>query len=190
MTAMTRQHRGRGRPSNREHVLDAAMRVALRDGPGEVTIDAVVSEAGMSRGGVLYHFPSKNALLQALVDQDLDVVREVTGVESGAVRQRTNAERVRAYYHACTAWAPERGHVALAVALAENPELLRSWAQVQRDLDAVDTADRGDEAMTALVARLALDGLWFSDLIDAERFTPAQRERLVEAIVATVPEGP
>jgi AcrR family transcriptional regulator len=188
---MTGQGR-RGRPSNRARVLAAATTVALRDGPGAVTIDAVVGEADMSRGGVLYHFPSKDALLQALVDEDIDAVCAVT-LDTEAAAAGSATQRLRAYYDACTA-APERGHVALAVALAENPGLLRSWAQVQRDLDAADTAttdtadtgDTGDAcALASLVARLALDGLWFSDLIDPQRFTAAQRERLVEAILAT-----
>ncbi|MGH3356353.1 MAG: TetR/AcrR family transcriptional regulator, partial [Nocardioidaceae bacterium] len=77
-----------GRPSNRPQVLAAATKVALRDGPGAVTIDAVVSEAGMSRGGVLYHFPSKDALLQALVDQDIDRVRDMTGLDGNQPTDR------------------------------------------------------------------------------------------------------
>jgi AcrR family transcriptional regulator len=184
--------RRRGRPSNRRGVLEAATRVALRDGPGAVTIDAVMTEAEMSRGGVLYHFPSKDALLQALVDQDIDVVREKTGLESGEALSR--AQRLRGYHDACTTWPPERGHVALAVALANNPALLRTWAQVQRDLDRADTADTagtadaGDEPTAATVARLALDGLWFSDLVDAERFTAERRERVVSAILAMASE--
>ncbi len=191
--------RRRGRPSNRRRVLDAATRVALREGPGAVTIDAVVTEAGMSRGGVLYHFPSKDALLQALVAQDIEVVRKMTGRASGDAAARSREQRVRAYHDACTAWPPERGHVALAVALANNPGLLRTWAQVQRDLDAADTADTadttdtpdapdGDEPTAAMVARLALDGLWFSDLVDSDRFTDEQRTRVVSAILSMASE--
>jgi AcrR family transcriptional regulator len=183
----------RGRPSNRDQVLQAAMTVALRDGPGAVTIDAVVAECGMSRGGVLYHFPSKDALLRALVDQDIEAVRELTGLQNGEAASRTREQRTRAYYKACTSWPPERGHVALAVALATNPGLLDTWAHVQRDLDAVDSAagpvmeeTSGTDALGAVVARLALDGLWFSDLIDSERFTAEQRERVVEAILNLV----
>jgi AcrR family transcriptional regulator len=182
------KHTGPGRPSNRARVLEAATAVALRDGPGAVTIDAVVSEAGMSRGGVLYHFPSKDALLQALVDQDIDAVREVTGLDSGTAGDGSSVDRIRAYYDACTAMTPERGRIALAVALAENPRLLRTWASVQRALDAVDAADRDGHATASLVARLALDGLWFSDLVDPGRFSAAERERLVSAILASASE--
>ncbi|MGH3367134.1 MAG: TetR/AcrR family transcriptional regulator [Nocardioidaceae bacterium] len=177
-----------GRPSNRGRVLDAATAVAQRDGPGAVTIDAVVSESGMSRGGVLYHFRSKEALLQALVDQDIDTVREMTGLDGEAAPQSAT-ERIRAYHASCVAWPADRGHVALAVALAENPALLQSWARLQRELDQADEAADGSTAMTSAVARLALDGLWFSDLIDPERFTPAERDRLVKTILTSVEES-
>jgi hypothetical protein len=163
----------RGRPSNRRHVLDAAARVAMREGPGAVTIEAVVTESGMSRGGVLYHFRSKDALLQALVDQDIDIVREMTGLDSGEPARSP----------------AERGHVALAVALANNPALLRTWAQVQRDLDEADAAGDDGDPVSAVVARLALDGLWFSDLVDRDRFSDDQRERVVSAILARTSRG-
>lgn len=191
---MTAPARRPGRPSNRTHVLDAATAVALREGPGGVTIDAVVAESGLSRGGILYHFPSKESLLQALVDRDLEPVRALAQrCEPASGEERmSSAQRLRAYYDACAAWAPERGHVALAVALAENPALLRSWAQVQRDLDAVDAVDAVDSAdtgeagtaLSALVARLALDGLWLSDLVDPDRFTTQQRAQVVQTLLA------
>ena len=121
MVTDARSVRRRGRPSNRRSVLDAATRVALREGPGAVTIDAVVTEAGMSRGGVLYHFPSKDALLQALVDQDIDVVREMTGLQSGEAAARSREQRVRAYHDACTAWPPDQ----LPTELAPIPSAAR-----------------------------------------------------------------
>jgi hypothetical protein len=60
---------------------------------------------------------------------------------------------------------------------------------VQREFDAVDAADRSGHATVSLLARLALDGLWFSDLIDPDRFTAAERKRLVSAILAGASES-
>ncbi|HZB75928.1 MAG TPA: TetR family transcriptional regulator, partial [Solirubrobacteraceae bacterium] len=44
------------RPSRREALLDAAIRVIRRDGAQKLTLDAVAAEAGVSKGGILYHF--------------------------------------------------------------------------------------------------------------------------------------
>ncbi len=44
--------------------------MAKEPGPGRPPHGARVLEAGTSRGGALHQLPGKDALLQALVDQD------------------------------------------------------------------------------------------------------------------------
>ena len=52
-------------------ILEAARAIAAREGAGKITIEAVAKEAGLSKGGVLYNFPTKRALLSGLLDQML-----------------------------------------------------------------------------------------------------------------------
>jgi AcrR family transcriptional regulator len=65
-------------PLARERVLDAFERILLEDGERAATMDATARTAGVSKGGLLYHFASKDALesgiierLAALVDEDI-----------------------------------------------------------------------------------------------------------------------
>ena len=58
-------------------ILGAARAIAAREGAGKVTIEAVAKEAGLSKGGVLYNFPTKKALLSSLLDQMLAAHREL-----------------------------------------------------------------------------------------------------------------
>jgi len=51
----------------RQQILQAACSVAIHGGPQALTIDGVAREAGMSKGGVLYHFPSKESLMKGLL---------------------------------------------------------------------------------------------------------------------------
>ena len=51
----------------RQQILDAAAKLAKECGPGALTIEGVARVAGMSKGGVRYHFPSKESLLFQLV---------------------------------------------------------------------------------------------------------------------------
>lgn len=51
----------------RERVCQAAMRIADRDGLLNLTIDNVAAEAELSKGGVLHHFPNKEALLLGVI---------------------------------------------------------------------------------------------------------------------------
>ena len=79
-------------PLARERVLDAYESILIAEGERAATLDAVAKAAGVSKGGLLYHFASKEDLaeglvqrLSALTDEDLD-------------RMRAAAEGAVAYY--------------------------------------------------------------------------------------------
>lgn len=50
----------------RDRILDALQRILIRKGTAAVTLESVAAEAGVSKGGLLYHFRSKQAMLQGL----------------------------------------------------------------------------------------------------------------------------
>lgn len=53
----------------RDAIVSAVNRVVARNGLSGTTLDAVAEEAGVSKGGLLYHFASKKELLLALIDR-------------------------------------------------------------------------------------------------------------------------
>ncbi len=176
--------RSGGRPSSRPAILEAAERIARRDGPGAVTVDAVVREAGISRGGFLYHFPTKLDLIRALVDSD---IRHFTSAlvgtdESTEARPGTPSDRLRVYIESCAAQPGQRDYAALIVAMAEDPDTAQSWVDLQRHLDQLDVDQTTDGDVQPIVARLALDGLWLSNLVDPDRFTAEQVDRIIAAL--------
>jgi AcrR family transcriptional regulator len=59
-------------PVAREKVLQAAERIVQEQGAGSLTYDQLVKDSGVSRGGITYHFPTKELLLQALVVRDME----------------------------------------------------------------------------------------------------------------------
>jgi AcrR family transcriptional regulator len=54
--------------SSRERILDAAVRVAFRDGILAMTLDGVAKEAGISKGGLIHHFPTKDDLVFGMLE--------------------------------------------------------------------------------------------------------------------------
>jgi len=64
------------RNSKRSVILEAAARRVAQSGAAHLTIDAVAKEAGISKGGLLYHFPSKEALLVGMLEQLLASARK------------------------------------------------------------------------------------------------------------------
>lgn len=62
----------------RERILDAMRAVLARGGASAVTLESVAAEAGLSKGGLLYHFKTKQALYAGLLaDAEADVVAQM-----------------------------------------------------------------------------------------------------------------
>ena len=66
----------------RDRLFSAAVNVALDKGFGHVTLDAVAERAGVSKGGLLYHFPTKSHLVRELLSHHL-AAHEEPGSEAG-----------------------------------------------------------------------------------------------------------
>ncbi len=55
--------------TRRRRVLDAALEVFARDGYGDAAVDDIARASTTSKGGVYFHFPSKQALFLCLFDE-------------------------------------------------------------------------------------------------------------------------
>ena len=65
--ALRTARKERRRERSREEILDAARKVLHRKRRRAMTLEAVAAEAGMSKTGLYYYFPSKDALVFELV---------------------------------------------------------------------------------------------------------------------------
>lgn len=68
------------RINSRTKILDAAAQIIREVGASRLTLDAVAQRAGISKGGLLYNFPSKDALLQGMIQRIVDevAIRKIT----------------------------------------------------------------------------------------------------------------
>jgi TetR/AcrR family transcriptional regulator len=55
----------------RRHIVDSAIRVIMRSGVHGLTMDAVASEAGLAKGTLYNHFPTKASLVRCTIDSTL-----------------------------------------------------------------------------------------------------------------------
>src|SRR3954471_24590620 len=101
----------------KDRLLNAAGTVVRRDGPRALTLDAVAAEAGVSKGGLLYHYGTKQELIEALVARWLGDFQH--DIDAG------HPHLVRGYVRA---WAPAgevADELALLAALVADPAVLR-----------------------------------------------------------------
>ncbi len=97
----------------KERIFHAAMSVALRNGFGKVALSLVAREAGLSKGGLLYHFASKNDLIRGMLEFYADP----------AARYAILVRPDDASASACEC---DPLAIAVLIAAAENPSLLET----------------------------------------------------------------
>lgn len=175
----------------RAHILQAASRVILAEGVDALTLEAVARAAGVSKGGLLYHFPSKEALIVGMVDQLCDAFDEALEREIAREEPAEAPGRwLRAYLRVCFASQGEALEIspALLAAVATNPDLL---APVRERFERWDSRARQDGIDPALATaiRLAADGLWFADLGGLAPPARAERAAVLEALLRLTRAG-
>ncbi len=151
--------------ARKESLLDAAAEVMARDGYSGLTLDAVAAQAGASKGGLLYHFPSKEALIAGLVKRhvtefDADMASHLS--DPGTPGRWTRAN-LRASFEGEGGLGADAGH-GLIAAVAMNPALL---APLRERYDAWQQALAADGVPehVALGVRFAVDGIWLCSLL-------------------------
>jgi AcrR family transcriptional regulator len=137
----------------REQLAAAALRRIAEEGLERLTLRAVARAAGIDHATLLYHFPSKEALLQAVAEHVLQRFQSPAGhgepphdTPAGFAAIRMELEDVRAR-------------------LATEPALFAALTELQ-------LRARRDEAIARLLARL--DDAWRSHLSDLLRQGMAQ----------------
>lgn len=171
-----------GRPSSRHRIMAAAVELAKEVGPGHVSLDAVAQRAGVSKGGLLYNFPSKQKLLEAIVAYHLDkfetALLEKTEKSSGK-QDSVIAACVDLYeMDSREGLPPASGFLA---ALVENPDLLLPVRKVSRGLIDKIRSNASDES-SALVVFMAIEGLRCLPLLDIDVLTNEERRIVIEKL--------
>ncbi|RZU62551.1 TetR/AcrR family transcriptional regulator [Zhihengliuella halotolerans] len=79
-------------PAAREKILAAYCEIVAGDGERAATMDATAARAGVSKGGLLYHFKSKDALADGVIE------RLAEAAEADLARMKSFAEGPSRYF--------------------------------------------------------------------------------------------
>lgn len=170
------------RPSKRTEILDAAVAVVEREGLGALTYEALATETGLTKGGLLYHFASRDALVEG-VHSHLAARWEQSMIAAAGkpAEEADPRERLEAYARVAVE-SSTRAELTMLLDGSRQRSSREPWAGVvSRWLPEVPP-DGGldDAALRALVVRLAADGLWLHDAIDDTPLSPWARERVAD----------
>ncbi len=164
-------------------ILDAANRIVQERGVEHLTLELTAQEAGISKGGLLYHFPNKEALIKGMIQYYLDQFTQDFTAAAENEGADTPGRWVRSYLNTTynEYQRSPRMSSGLLAAVATNPALLspmqqtfHQWVQLLDD-DGVDSTQ-------AMIVRLAVDGLWMVELFGLAAPDPQQREKVLYAL--------
>ncbi|WP_110208609.1 TetR/AcrR family transcriptional regulator [Nocardioides daejeonensis] len=181
------------RPSNRSKILEAAVRVAQRDGVTAVTLDSVAAEASLTKGGLMYHFPSKDALLAGIQEHVSTVwdslMAQAAGKDAG---EATAEERLAAYAEVATQSATS-ADLAFVLEFSKDPNSGRMWPEVANKwTPSPESAAADPHQFDLFIARLAADGLWMFEALMNQPLPEELRQQIAARIstMITAPDGP
>ncbi|MCB1552969.1 MAG: TetR/AcrR family transcriptional regulator [Xanthomonadales bacterium] len=166
-------------PKARTKVLEAARKIVQESGAGALTFDELSRVSGVTRGGITYHFPTKDALLRGLLEHDMEQWQDSEEACTpkdcpcpqraeliGFIRSHTSRDENRRRFVA--------GMLSAAV---HEPELLDACRAEIRDRFA---GQKWDEAgLRAYLLRSAAIGMFWDEVFQFDHLPPKARKDLI-----------
>lgn len=155
-----------------QHILTSAVAVLAEHGHAGLTIERVATAAGMSVGGVTYHFATKTALIDGLVDAFLD--RFETDWSASRAAGATAADA----YIAVSEVGPrqQRTRAILLAALDDPTTMQRISRRVKGWYEDIAKHSRDPDA--DLRRCLAADAVWLYGLLGLKPVGRAEARRI------------
>jgi AcrR family transcriptional regulator len=148
--------------TTRDRILNALQRILVNQGSSGVTLEKVAAEAGVSKGGLLYHFKSKSDLYDGLarrfrLQEEANIARART---TGVVETFLRVSEVESAESAAGLWAlltAMRGKAELSEAAKDDVLFIfNGWSAAIHE--------QIEDPVTAEIVRLVGDGLFLSAL--------------------------
>lgn len=176
--------------TTRKALLDAANRIVQQRGVEHLTLELTAEEAGISKGGLLYHFPSKEALIKGMIQYYLERFTDDFNAAAQQGGPAAPGSWTRAYLH--TTYedyqrSPSMSSGLLA-AVATNPALLSPMQQTFAEWVRLLEQD-GIDPTTAQIIRLAVDGLWMVELFGLAPPDAEMRGKVFAALNAMIDQN-
>ena len=168
----------------RDKLLRATAEFIAQNGSANLTLDAIAAASGVSKGGLLHHFPTKHALMQGLMEQiaRIFVQRLERALENEP--EGIPGRWTRAYITASFEYDPDELQLTNAIAsvVTNEPALIETlqeqFAWMDRRIE-----DDGLPPARATVIRLACDGLWVAELLELSTVNEPLRSALRDELI-------
>ncbi len=178
----------------RQRILETAQRLFYRDGFRAVGIDTIIAEAGVAKMSLYRHFPSKDDLIVAYLEESnrqywewldgavahLDNPKQkLVGMFEAIETVATNPECLGCTFQGTAAEFPDRDHPGHKAALAHKRKVRDRFARLAQEAGLRDPERLADSLL------LLMDGAW----VAARMYGPRNPAAGLAATAGTLIEG-
>ncbi|PFG27808.1 TetR family transcriptional regulator [Corynebacterium renale] len=170
------------RMSKKDQILEASLDIIASDGIPGVTYDRLATVTGLSKSGLIYHFPSRHDLLVGLHEftaarWEKKIIDHAGGKTADELTER---ERYRAMLVTMSEHEPVT-ELLVTLHARTHEDFARPWVEVEdRWLPDVHTPSTDKNLVAATVLA---SGLWAHDHIYVKPLAPENRKVVVEKLL-------
>lgn len=162
------------RKSKREEILNVAEKIAQHESASSVTLDRVADVAKISKGGLLYHFPTKDELLSALVER---LIRRFDDVIEKHITKNPRATFLDGFVAANMSKEILDSSRGLVAVISYDLKLIKPLREAYKRWDKMLISDLKSE-VEAMKIRFIFDGIFFANLFKL----PMPKREVMESI--------
>jgi len=166
--------------SKKQELLTNAAKIINEEGIQKFTMDYLAKKSGITKGGVLYHFDSKNKLLLEMNEMVIQIYEE--NIEHYRSQLSGSYLFTRAYALSTIYFLNNNENNLLPAVFISSHEDQKSqqlWQSVLAKWDQAFDHDQGDPDKI-LELRMICDGIWFSIMYNYENNLKDRMEQIVQ----------
>jgi AcrR family transcriptional regulator len=166
------------RRSKRDTIVEQALQAIGEQGVGALTYEMIAEQSGLTKAGIVYHFPTKDDLLSAVVEK---VTREwddeAVSLLDGSFDEATDSERASAYLQTLLNGNRTSSELVLAAETMAGDSRHPAWERLRSKWVPNESSTVWEQ-----VAILAAVGLWFSDATEYLTLSAKARADVLDAV--------
>ena len=171
--------------ATKSDIINAALTLIRNGSMASVTFSSVAKGAGITKAGLMYHYPSKRDLVFAIVNYSASQwEKRITEIAGQDVSQLSDIERYRVYIQVALSRAMDESDFIIMVHAFYDYDLskawfakLEPWFRLSNDINPQMRAD-------LLSSRYIAEGVWFSHIIDGYAIGMDERKAITHNINA------
>jgi len=167
--------------SKRMLLLEAASEIIVEQGISRLTLEEVAAQAGVSKGGLLYHFTSKDELIKGLNEETIREFRELLHQELGETGSYTKSYLL-ATLRQLEGYGPYNASSSMLAAIATNMELIQLWDEDYQQFR-IEMAKEGLPLEVGLIVRLVADGFLYSRLFNSDPLSQEEGRKVIQYLL-------